>query len=309
MPCLALSPNHAGALFMVVSMAGFTVNDALVKYASSDMNMGQVMFVRGVFATLLIAVLAWRGGALRSPRLLLHPMVLLRSGCELGATIFFLIALAHLPIGDVSAILQALPLVVTLAAALFLSEPVGWRRWSSIAVGFLGVLIIIRPGFAGFSIYSVCVLVSVLCGAVRDFATRAVPPEVPTLLVSMMTAAMVMAVGAALVPAFGGWTPMANWEVGMLAVAAGLLLVGYQFIILAMRTGDISFIAPFRYTALLWAIVLGFFIFGDVPDLPMTIGSSIIVASGLYMLYRERVVGASLPVARSTSPIMTPDGL
>jgi drug/metabolite transporter (DMT)-like permease len=294
---------------MMVSMAGFTVNDALVKLASTEMNMGQVMLVRGFFASVLIAALAWHKGVLHKPRLLLNPMVILRSASELGATIFFLIALAHLPIGNISAILQALPLVVTMGAALFLAEPVGWRRWLSIGIGFIGVLIIIRPGFEGFSIYSVSVLVSVLCGTIRDFSTRAVPKEVPTLLVSVMTAVIVTLAGAALVHPLGGWTPMAAWETGALAVAAGLLLVGYQFIIMAMRTGDISFIAPFRYTALLWALLLGYLIFNDVPDLPMIVGSAVIVASGLYMLYRERVVAKRLPIANSTSPGMAPEGL
>jgi drug/metabolite transporter (DMT)-like permease len=306
---VALSPNLAGALFMVVSMAGFTLNDALVKYVSEGMNVAQIMLIRGAFATLLITLFAWHQGALRMSRLLLHPLVLLRSLCELGATVFFLVALAHLPIGDVSAILQALPLAVTVGAALFLGEPVGWRRWLSVTCGFVGVLIVIRPGFAGFSVYSLLVLAAVLCATVRDFTTRAVPNHVPTLLVSMMTAAVVAVAGAALVPSFGGWKPVETWEIVTLAAAAVLLFVGYQFIIRSMRTGDISFIAPFRYTSLLWAILLGFLMFGEVPDLPMIVGSSIIVASGLYMLYRERVVGARLPAARSTAPQMAPDGL
>lgn len=294
---------------MMVSMVGFTINDTLVKLASTEMNIGQVMLVRGFFASILIAALAWRQGALRSPRRLLHPLVILRSACELGATVFFLIALAHLPLGNISAILQALPLVVTMGAALFLAEPVGWRRWLSIGAGFVGVLIIIRPGFEGFSIYSVAALGSVLCGTVRDFATRAVPPEIPTPLVSVMTAVMVTIAGAALTQPLGGWTPMNGWELGAMIAAAGLLIVGYQFIILSMRTGDISFIAPFRYTALLWALLLGYLVFGDVPDAAMIVGSAIIVASGVYMLYREQVVGKRLPVARSTSPGMTPEGL
>ncbi|MDQ6437884.1 DMT family transporter [Mesorhizobium sp. LHD-90] len=306
---MALSPNHAGAVFMMVSMAGFTVNDALVKLAATEMNMGQVMLVRGFFATLLITALAWHMGAFRSVRLLLHPMVVLRSACELGATVFFLTALVHLPIGDISAVLQALPLMVTMGAALFFGEPVGWRRWLSIGAGFAGVLIVIRPGFSGFSVYSLAVLGSVFCATVRDLSTRAVPPEVPTPLVSVMTAVLVTVAGAILVKPLGGWTPMDGWELGTLAVAAGLLIVGYQFIILAMRRGDISFIAPFRYTSLLWAILLGYLIFADVPDLPMIAGSAIIVASGLYMLYRERVVAKRLPIANSTSPGMAPEGL
>jgi drug/metabolite transporter (DMT)-like permease len=235
---------------MMVSMAGFTVNDVLVKLASTEMNMGQVMLVRGFFATLLIAALAWHQGALRSPRLSLHPMVILRSTGELGATMFFLIALAHLPIGNISAILQALPLVVTIGASMSLGEPVGWWRWLSICAGFAGVLIVIRPSFDGFSIYSMAVLGSVFCGTIRDFATRAVPQHVPTPLVSVMTAVMVTIAGAGIVQPLGDWTPMDGWELGAMVAAGGLLIVGYQFIILAMRKGDISFIAPFRYTAL-----------------------------------------------------------
>jgi len=194
-----------------------------------------------------------------------------------------------------------------MGAALLFSEPVGWRRWTSIAFGFLGVMIIIRPGFAGFSIYSLAVLACVLCAAARDFATRAVPPEVPSLLVSTMTAAMVTAVGAALVPVQGGWTPMENWQVGTLALASGMLLIGYQFIILAMRVGEISFIAPFRYIGLPCAIALGFILFGDIPDLPMIVGSAMIVASGLYMLYRERVVGRSRTATRGAEPTLAPE--
>jgi drug/metabolite transporter (DMT)-like permease len=304
-----LSPNLAGALFMAVSMAGFTINDTLVKYVSTSLNMGQIMLVRGAFAALFIGTIAWRQGALRELRHILHPMVLLRCVGELGGTIFFLLALAHLPIANVSAILQALPLAVTMGAALFLSEPVGWRRWVSILCGFLGVMIIVRPGFDGFSVYSVSVLACVFFCALRDLATRMVPKEVPTMLISVVTAVIVTVAGAALVQPLGGWTPMSSMQVGLLAAAASMLIVGYHFIIKSMRTGEISFIAPFRYTALLWAIVLGFAVFGDVPDLPMIVGSIIIVGSGLYMLYRERVTGRARVIAESTETSMAPDGI
>ncbi len=303
------SPNLAGALFMAVSMAGFTINDTLVKFASASLNMGQIMLVRGAFAALFIGLIAWHQGALRAPRYVLHPMVLLRCCGELGGTIFFLLALAHLPIANVSAILQALPLAVTMGAALFLSEPVGWRRWLSIGCGFIGVMIIVRPGFDGFSIYSVSVLTCVFFCALRDLATRMIPKEVPSMLVSVVTAVIVTLAGAILVWPLGGWTPMSATQTGTLAAAASMLIIGYHFIITAMRTGEISFIAPFRYTALLWAIVLGFAVFGDVPDPPMIAGSIIIVASGLYMLYRERVTGRAKVIAESTETAMAPDGL
>src|SRR5687768_12156607 len=149
------------ALFMTVSMAGFTVNDGVTKYMSDVMNMGQVMFLRGAFATLFVAVLAWHQGALANLRLALQPMVLVRVAAEVMATVTFLIALAQLPIANVSAVLQALPLAVTMGAALIYGETVGWRRWLSIAAGFAGVAIIVRPGLEGFSAYSLVALVCV----------------------------------------------------------------------------------------------------------------------------------------------------
>lgn len=306
---LLFSPNLRGALFMVVAMSGFTLNDAITKVASESMNMAQVMLIRGAFASLFVGLLAWQRGALAVPGSMLQPMVAIRVIGEAGATASFLIALAHLPIANVSAVLQALPLAVTMGAALVFKEGVGWRRWLAIAIGFAGVLIIVRPGFEGFSIYSLLALACVACCAVRDLATKRIPQAIPTLLVSTTTALAMTMLGAALLLPMGGWTPMTGESTAFLALAAVLVVIGYQFIIMAMRVGDISFIAPFRYTALLWSILLGLFIFGDVPDLPMILGASIIVCSGLYALYRERIVGRRKTAAESAGPDMAPDGI
>lgn len=306
---LLLSPNLRGALFMVVAMSGFTLNDAITKVASESMNMAQVMLIRGAFASLFVGLLAWQRGALALPGSMLQPMVAVRVAGEAGATASFLIALAHLPIANVSAVLQALPLAVTMGAALVFKEGVGWRRWLAIAIGFAGVLIIVRPGFEGFSIYSLLALACVACCAVRDLATKRIPQAIPTLLVSTTTAVAMTVLGAALLLPMGGWTPMTGESTAFLALAAVLVVIGYQFIIMAMRVGDISFIAPFRYTALLWSILLGLFIFGDVPDLPMILGASVIVGSGLYALYRERIVGRRKTAAESAGPDMAPDGI
>lgn len=294
---------------MMVAMVGFTLNDAITKFSSESMNMAQVMLIRGAFASLFVGLLAWQRGALAAPRSMLQPMVAMRVAGEAGATVSFLVALAHLPIANVSAVLQALPLAVTMAAALFFNEGVGWRRWLAIAVGFAGVLVIVRPGFEGFSIYSLLALASVACCAVRDLSTRRIPQAIPTLLVSTATALAMTVLGAALLAPMGGWTPMSGKATALLALAAVLVLIGYQFIIMAMRSGDISFIAPFRYTALLWSILLGLVIFGDVPDLPMIVGAAIIVGSGLYALYRERIVGRRQTAAESAGPDMAPDGI
>ncbi|WP_123151509.1 DMT family transporter [Mesorhizobium delmotii] len=306
---MLLSPNLRGALFMVVAMIGFTLNDAITKVSSESMNMAQVMLIRGVFASLFVGLLAWQRGALALPGSMLQPMVAVRVAGEAGATVSFLVALAHLPIANVSAVLQALPLAVTMGAALVFNEGVGWRRWLAIAIGFAGVLIIVRPGFEGFSVYSLLALACVGCCAVRDLATKRIPQAIPTLLVSTTTALAMTMLGAALLLPMGGWAPMTGESTAFLALAAVLVVIGYQFIIMAMRVGDISFIAPFRYTALLWSILLGLSIFGDVPDLPMILGAIVIIGSGLYALYRERIVGRRKTAAESAGPDMAPDGI
>lgn len=306
---MPLSSNVRGATFMVVAMAAFTFNDTLSKLAAQTINPGQLMLVRGLFATTLISLLAWQQGALKGYRNYWHPMVFLRLVGEVGGTVCFLAALPNLPLANISAVLQALPLAVTMGAALFLGESVGWRRWLAIATGFGGVLIIVRPGFEGFNAFSLLALLSVAFCAVRDLATRKIPDHIPSLFVSTTTTVIITITGALTIVPFGGWVPMSVNLVAFLAGAAVLVLFGYQFVIMAMREGEISFIAPFRYTALIWALSLSVFVFGDIPDLAMIAGAAVIVASGLYSLYRERVVGKGRPAAESTSASMAPDGI
>ncbi len=305
---MALSPNLRAAVFMAVSMFGFAVNDTITKSLTDEMNAGQIMFVRGMFATLFIVLLAWQQGALARMREGLHPLVLLRSVCELLATLTFLTALAHMPLANVSAVLQSLPLAVTMGAALVFREPVGWRRWLAILVGFLGVVVIVRPGFGGFSTYSLVVLLCVAFCTVRDLATRRLPAGLPTLVPSVVTAATVAVCGGLLVVPLGGWTPMNGEQTLRLVLAALMLLPGYVLIILAMRVGDVSFVAPFRYTALLWSILLAFLALGEVPDTVMLAGSTLVVGSGLFSLYRERVRGRGRPIAETSREPMAPDG-
>jgi drug/metabolite transporter (DMT)-like permease len=310
MTILALSPNLRGSLYMAIGMASFTFNDATVKFVAEHMNMGQVMLVRGSIATILIIALAWHNGMLIPLRQALHRMTVLRVIGEVVGTVSFLVALVHVPLALTSAILQALPLVVTMGAAMFFGEPVGWRRWVAIAVGFTGVLIIVRPGNDGVSPYIFLVVITVIFAALRDLATRKVPKAIPVLMISALTSVGVSLAGVAMIGPLGGWTPMTLTNTLLLTLAACCVIVAYHFIILAMREGEISFVAPFRYTSLIWAIVLGFLFFGDLPDLPMIIGSIIVIGSGLYTLYRERTVSRMKPVATTAAAATTsPDGV
>lgn len=293
---------------MAVAMAAFTMNDAITKAVSAEINFGQVMLVRGLFATVLIAALTWHQRAIRSLRTLMVNSVALRVMGEVGGSITFLAAITHMPLANAAAIFQALPLAITLGAALVFAEPVGWRRWMAITAGFIGVLIIVRPGVEGFSQFSLLALISVAFCTVRDLATKRIPSEIPSMFITLLTTITVTIAGAAMLFPLGGWTPQSGQSVGLLALSAVLVLVGYQCVIMAMRIGDISAVAPFRYTALVWAMLLGYVVFADVPDAMMITGAAVIVSSGLYAFYRERLRDRLRRVAASASG-MPPDGL
>lgn len=284
---MKVTGNTQGALFMVAAMIGFTVNDAMVKAVTTEMNTGQIMFVRGAMTSLLVLIIARAMGVSAPLRVIVQPVVLLRIVAEIGAAITYISALGMMPLANTASILQALPLAVTLGAALFLGEPVGWRRWLAIVAGFLGVLIVIRPGPEGFSPAAVYVVASVLCAAVRDLCTRRLGPDVPSLFITVVTAVSIALFGGLMIVPMGGWQPMSTASLAMLAASSVALLVGYQTIVLAMRIGEISFVAPLRYTSLIWAIAIGMVFFGEKPDLWMITGVVVIVGSGLYTFYRE----------------------
>lgn len=299
---VALSDNARGAVFMMVSMAAFVCNDTIVKVVSADLPLFPTIFLRGLFAIALLLVLASRRGALR-PMLSFkdRKAVSIRTVGEVGATVCFLTALFNMQIANATAILQAMPLAVTLAAALVLGEKVGWRRWSAIAVGFLGVLVIIQPGSDGFNSYSLLALGAVVMMVVRDLSTRQMSKEIPSLFVALATAiaiTLVGGVGSLIQP----WQGAQLQSVGLLAVAAMFIVVAYLTNVLAMRQGEIGFVSPFRYSVLIWAIALGWFVFGDVPSANMLIGSVIVVLTGAYTLYRERAVRQRAAAMRPFGP-------
>ncbi|MCC8972273.1 DMT family transporter [Bradyrhizobium brasilense] len=304
---MTLSSNLRGSLFMAAAMASFTVNDTITKAVSAELNIGEILLVRGLVAMVLVAALAWYRDALRSFSVLLIWPVGLRVLGEIGSTLTYLSAISQIPLANASAIFQALPLVITLGAALVFGEPVGWRRWLAIAAGFIGVLVIVRPGAEGFSQAALLALASVGFCAVRDLATRRIPKELPTVFITLLTTVTVTTAGAVVLVPLGGWRPPSGTALGLLILAAVLILIGYQCIIVSLRTGDISAVAPFRYTALPWAMLTGYLGFGHKPDGPMLAGAAIIVASGLYAFYRERKRDKLRPAA--TGPGLPPDGL
>lgn len=285
-----MSPNLLGALMMMGSMAAFTINDTCIKVAGGSLPLFQLVTLRGLLTSALIFLLARRLGSLHF-HLSRRDWVLIavRCGAEVGATVFFLTALMHMPLANLTAVLQVLPLTVTLGAALFFGEAIGWRRMLAILVGFCGMLLIVRPGPEGFSLDAAYALASVVCVTVRDLVTRRMSAQVPTLTVTLASALSVT-VFAAFASASTDWVPVDADLAILIGMASVFVMVGYVFSVRAMRIGDVSFIAPFRYTGLLWALLLGWLVFDHWPTQLTMIGAGIVVATGLFTLYRERAL-------------------
>ncbi len=284
------SENLRGILFMCLSMAAFTVNDTFMKSVTQTLPLYQAIALRGGIAVSGLGLLALATGAFRY-RLGRKDgwLILVRSLADVAATILFLTALMHMPLENLSAILQALPLAVTLAAAVVYGDRIGWRRMTAILIGFAGVMIIIRPGTEGFDRYALLGLGSVACVVLRDIVVRRLRSDVPSALVALGAAVAVAAMGW-IGTAVEGWQPMDGGQAAKILAAGLFLMVGYVCSVTAMRHGDIGLVAPFRYTSLLWAIALGWLAFGSLPDFWMLLGSAIVVGAGLFTLMRERAV-------------------
>lgn len=283
-----MSPNVQGALLMLASMASFTFSDVVVKVIDDALPLMQILLLRGLLTMVLIVVLARMLGQMsfRLPRKE-WGFVALRSACEVGAAFFFLNALLNMPLANVVAILQSLPLTVSLGAALIYREVLGWRRLSAIFVGFVGVMLIVRPGAEGFSIWSIYAVLAVFCVTARDLSTRRIGSDVPS-----MTVTLAAAVAVTMFAAVGSLTvemrPMTTQLAMLIVLSAVFVFGGYYFSVRVMRVGDIGFIAPFRYSALVFALILGYVVFGDWPDAVTLLGAAIVVGTGLFTLYRAR---------------------
>ncbi|MFV0515633.1 MAG: DMT family transporter [Jhaorihella sp.] len=281
--------NLRGAALMTLAMLGFAFEDMFIKLMAGAMPTWQIIGALGIGgAVVFSAILVARRQRLPGRAWLAGP-ILLRNAGELVGTCGFVTAIALTPISSASAILQATPLAVTLGAALFLAEPVGWRRWSAILAGFFGVLLVIRPGMQGFDALSLFAVLGVAGLALRDLVTRRVPRDVSSFQLSFM--AFLTLIPAAWVLSLFSTAPFVvpdarQWA--MLAGAVGLGTLAYYAIVAAMRVGEVSFVTPFRYSRMIFALIVGMAVFGERPDLPMLVGSAIIVGSGIYTVWRER---------------------
>lgn len=285
-----LRTNRRGIVAMIAAMALFIANDTLVKLASASYPPGQLMAVRGVFACAFALALVLATGEARRLPTIFKPMVLLRALFEASVGFLFITSLGKLTLANLTAIMQATPIILTVAVVVLGIERVGWRRWSAILVGFAGVVLIVRPSMDGFDVYAGIALAAAVLVVCRDLATRWIGDGVPTVVVTLSTTTTVAIVGL-LIGLQEGWAPLAWREVAYLAGAAVLVTLGNIAIVTAFRGGEISVVSPFRYSIILFSIGFGFAVFGEVPDAISCAGILLIVGSGIYTIHRQHVHG------------------
>jgi drug/metabolite transporter (DMT)-like permease len=273
-------------LFMVLAMASFVINDTLIKLVGQSLPVGEIIMVRGIIAMLLIAYICYRQGVISDLPHMGNRIVVMRACLDLVSTIAFVTALMHMQIANLTAVMQAVPLAVALLSMIFLGERVGWRRMSAIILGFIGVLMIVKPSVSSFNIYESLALLIVFAVAVRDILTKRIPARIPTFVIALANAGFVTAGGALLCLTQGFIMPDARQFI-LLALAAVFLASGYLFMVATLRLGELSGTAPFRYSIMVFAIISGIAVFGQFPDWIASLGMVLIVATGLYAAHRE----------------------
>ena len=279
--------NLRGILFMILAMAGFALEDLFIKLLSSHVPVSQILIILGFSGTTVFLIIAILTNAPILHRDLLNRPVIVRTFCELFAALFFTSAIALTPLSSVASILMTTPLMVTMGAAVFFGEKIGWRRWTAIMIGFFGVLLILRPGFDGFMPASLLAVISTIFLAVRDLATRAMQFEISTTTVSIYAFFAVGISGFFAMPFFSAMVIPTSIEIVYLISATFVGVISYYAVVLATRKGDVSVISPFRYSRLVFAMLLSIIILSERPDLLTLSGASIIVISGIYSFIRE----------------------
>ena len=273
---------------MTLSMFGYASSDAFIKYIGLILPLSEILFLRGILAVFILLILTYfRNELFVSVDKNQIKFLILRVTGDVGCTIFFLTALINMKLANATAVLQCVPLALAFSAAVFLKEDVGWRRWSAIVFGFVGVLIIIKPTSTEFNYYSLMALMAVCFIVLRDLSTSRLNESIPSTFVSLITALSVTITGLLFLP-FQTWVKPSFEIIGSLSATAVLLILGVLFNIISMRTGEVSFIAPFRYSIIIFAILYGIIFYNEFPDKLMILGSIMLVSAGLYTLYREQ---------------------
>ena len=282
-----MSANLRGILAVLLASTAFVLNDALIKLVSDELPASEIIVVRGILATLMLIAGVVALGAVRPISILFEPMMLLRVVSAATATVFIVLSLRRLPLATVTVVLQVTPLAVIAGASILYGEKVGWRRWAAALTGFLGVVLIVKPG-GSFGVAVYVLLAALLFTTTRDLTTRGLSHDIPSVFVAAASSAAIVLAGVVLAPFDDAWTMPSSWAWATMTVSAACLFVANTFMIMALRTGEIAVVAPFRYAPVPLAVMLGYLWWGDLPDALGFVGTGLVLGAGLYTLHRER---------------------
>jgi len=297
-----MTDNLRAVLAVLIGSTAFVLNDAMVKLVSSELPSGEIIVVRGVLATAMLVVGVVVMRAARPLYILFTPMMMLRICSAAAATTFIVMSLRDLPLATVNTVLQVTPLAVTAGAAIVYGEKVGLQRWLAALTGFVGVVLIVKPG-GGFGPAAYLALTALLFTTMRDLSTRGLHHDIPSIFVAAASAAAIMLSGFLVAPFDGPWSAPSGRAWALMTVSAACLFIANTFIIIALRTGEISVVAPFRYAPVPLSILLGYWWWDDIPDAFAFVGIGLVLAAGLYTLQRERL---TLTANRAAAPQRSP---
>ena len=290
-----MTDNLRGILAVFIGSTAYVLHDAMAKLLSEELPSSEIIIVRGLIGTAMLITGVFALRATRPLSVLLEPLMLVRligTGC---ATVFIIMALRYLPLPTTTTVLQATPLIVTAGAAYFYGDAVGWRRWAAVFTGFLGVVLIVKPG-GGFGDAGYLILLALACTATRDLSTRGIPKHIPSIFVAAAGSVVSTLTGFLVLPFDTAWTVPTTSAWTLMVVSAAFVFVATTFMTVGLRTGEIAVVAPFRYVPVPLALFLGYWLWGDVLDATAVLGIMLVLGAGLYTLHRER---ASL---RRTAP-------
>lgn len=280
--------NRRGIFSLLGAMALFAANDTLTKVVLQSYPVGEVMFLRGLLTAIFVALAIVALRQTHHIRRAVIPLVGLRSVFDATASGLFIAALAHMGVAELSAVILASPILMTMLAVFLFKEPVGWRRWAAIIVGLVGTLCVVKPDAGALNLWALAGVAAALCVAARDLTTLRIDASIPTLVVSLFSA-FALTIGGFLLGIDEQWKMLAAVPLLITAMAAAFYSLANFLLILAFRSVEVSVVSPFRYSLILWGGIGGYIGFGEIPDGWSILGAALVVASGVYTLHRESV--------------------
>lgn len=300
-----MSAVNNGVLLMLLGMLMFSLNDVMGKWLVSTYSVGQVVLIRSVAALFFLAPFLWLGGPKKLVQVERPLMQVARVFMSTAEVFAFYFAVSYLPLADVMTYWLAVPIYVAAVSPFLLGEPVGWRRWSAIAIGFIGVVIALEPSAQSLTPQALISILGSMTFAAMLLLGRSLRSTPDTTLVFWQ---IVGAGLAGLVSISGHWTPVGLRDLSLLGLLGVVAMLAHVLVNRALKLADAATVAPLQYTLLLWAILFGWLVFGDIPRLPMLVGAALIVASGLFILFREQQLKRQGRIKSPAETIVTGSG-